>query len=114
MMCGEIWWLEFGIPFGSEPGFRRPVLVIQGDILNASALNTTIVLPLSTNIRLADMRGNTLLTKDETGLPKDSAAVGVQISVVDKQRFIEKAGKIMDDRLNDVINECFQILGNEE
>ncbi len=42
MMCGEIWWIDFGMPFGSEPGYRRPVLVLQNDLLNKSRLNTTV------------------------------------------------------------------------
>lgn len=38
MTRGEIWWIDFGIPFGSEVGFRRPVVVLQNDILNESNL----------------------------------------------------------------------------
>ena len=26
---GEIWWADLGEPKGSEPGYRRPVLVVQ-------------------------------------------------------------------------------------
>ena len=71
MMCGEIWWLDFGIPYGSEPGYRRPALVIQCDTLNLSKLNTTIVLPITTNITLAELRGNKLISRRESGLSKD-------------------------------------------
>ena len=36
MTRGEIWWADFGLPFGSEPGFRRPVLIVQDDSFNRS------------------------------------------------------------------------------
>lgn len=58
MTCGEICWIDLGIPLGQEPGFRRPALVIQSDSLNESRLGTTLVIPLTTNVALADYRGN--------------------------------------------------------
>ena len=111
MMCGEIWWIDFGIPFGSEPGYRRPVLVIQSDILNESKLNTTIVLPITTNEALAELRGNSFISRKESGLSKDSVVVGVQIGVVDKRRFIEKAGELKPEIVDVIIEEVFAILG---
>lgn len=62
MMYGEIWWVDFGIPFGSETGFKRPSIIVQNDSFNQTAMNTTIVIPLTTNLRLADFPGNTLLS----------------------------------------------------
>lgn len=56
MIRGEIWWADFGIPFGSEPGFYRPVIIIQSDKFNKSAMNTAVVVPLSTNILLQIFR----------------------------------------------------------
>ncbi|MBR1722446.1 MAG: type II toxin-antitoxin system PemK/MazF family toxin [Treponema sp.] len=50
MTRGEICWVDFGVPFGSEVGFRRPVIVLQNNILNESNLHTVVVLPLTTNI----------------------------------------------------------------
>ena len=58
MTRGEIWWIDFGIPFGSEVGFRRPVVVLQNDILNASNLKTVIVVPLTTNTIYAEFSNN--------------------------------------------------------
>lgn len=54
MMCGEIYWVDLGIPFGSEPGYFRPCLIIQSDSLNDSEYNTVMILPLTTNLRLAE------------------------------------------------------------
>jgi mRNA interferase MazF len=63
MTRGEIWWADYGIPYGSEPGYRRPVIVIQNDFFNNSKINTTIVVPLSTNLLLADVPGNIFIDK---------------------------------------------------
>lgn len=114
MMCGEIWWTDFGEPFGSEPGFRRPALIIQSDVLNESDLNTTIVLPLTTNLSLAEFRGNILVTKEQSTLSKDSVIVGAQIIVVDKARLLEKAGQINDSILLEALYELFYILGKSK
>ena len=63
MTRGEIWWAEFGIPYGSEIGYTRPVLIVQNDSYNESRIRTIVVLPLTTNIRLIDAPGNVLLKK---------------------------------------------------
>ena len=71
MTRGDIWWIDLGIPFGSEPGFRRPVIIIQDDSFNDSNINTIIVIPLTTNLNLSEAPGNFLLTKKESALSKD-------------------------------------------
>ena len=86
MIRGEIWWVDFGIPFGSEPGRRRPAIIVQNDSFNQTSMHTTIVIPLTSNLRLADFPGNMLLTADETALTKDSVAVTPQITVIDRAR----------------------------
>ncbi|MDR1211908.1 MAG: type II toxin-antitoxin system PemK/MazF family toxin [Spirochaetaceae bacterium] len=63
MIRGEIWWADFGIPFGSEAGFRRPVLIVQDDAFNESRMRTIVVLPLTTNLRLLDAPGNVLVNE---------------------------------------------------
>ena len=111
MIRGEIWWLDYGIPFGSEPGFRRPVVILQNDFFNSSSINTTIVIPLSTNILLADVPGNILLKKKESKLGKDSVILLSQIGVVDKQRLMEKVAKINNDTMEKIENSIIFILG---
>ena len=63
MTRGEIWWADFGIPFGSEPGFNRPVLIVQADAINKSKINTIIVIPFSTNLLLENAPGNIFVDK---------------------------------------------------
>ena len=94
MTRGELWWADCGIPFGSEPGYKRPVLIIQNDFFNNSKINTTIVIPLTTNLILADAPGNILITKHESKLKKDSVITISQIEVIDRKRLIEKITKI--------------------
>jgi mRNA interferase MazF len=104
MIRGEIWWADFGIPFGGDPGFRRPVLILQDDAFNVSAINTVIVVPLTTNLALEAAPGNVLLDKEESGLPKDSVIVVSQIGAIDKDRLIEKAAKLGKGSIEDVEN----------
>lgn len=111
MMCGEIWWNDFGVPFGSEPGMRRPVLIVQNDELNNSLLNTTIVIPLTTNLLMEDYAGNTFIDKMNSGLSKDSVALGQQIITIDKRRLIEKAGSVSNELLEEVLDNLSSILG---
>ena len=92
MTRGDIYMLDFGIPFGSEPGRRRPVVIIQADKENLNNLNTKVVVPLTSNTVNADLRGNVFLPKSESGLSKDSVALIHQI-VVDKFRLEEKISK---------------------
>ncbi|MDR2897362.1 MAG: type II toxin-antitoxin system PemK/MazF family toxin [Spirochaetaceae bacterium] len=97
MTRGELWWADFGVPFGSEPGYKRPVLIMQNDYFNNSRINTTIVIPLTTNMVLADAPGNIVLTPNDSKLKKESVVVVSQIEVIDRQRLIEKITKV--DRL---------------
>jgi mRNA interferase MazF len=111
MMRGELWWVDLGIPFGSEPGFRRPALIIQNDFFNKSKINTTIVVPLSTNILYADAPGNIFLNKSETKLSKDSVLAISQISVIDRKRLVEKISKLNKAIIEEVENNILFVLG---
>ena len=105
MIRGDIYMLDFGIPFGSEPGRRRPVVIIQADKDNLDNLNTKIVVPLTSNTINADMRGNVFLPKSKTGLSKDSVALTHQIVVVDKFRLEEKISKLPKNLLSKIEEE---------
>lgn len=94
MIRGELWWVDYGIPYCSEPGYKRPVIILQNDFFNNSNINTTIVIPLSTNLLLADIPGNILIEKRYSKLKKDSVILLSQIGVIDKQRLTEKISKI--------------------
>jgi mRNA interferase MazF len=111
MIRGEIWWADFGLPFGSEPGFHRPVLIIQDDAFNKSKINTVIVIPLTTNLLLGDAPGNVYLEKEESGLGKDSVIVISQIGVIDKSRMVEKKIKVDKEKMQEVEFGILTVLG---
>ena len=91
---GEVWWADLPEPAGSGPGFRRPVLVAQGDALNRSRIATVVCVPLTSNLKWAEAPGNLYLPARLTGLPKDSVANVSQIVSVDKEFLTERVGKI--------------------
>lgn len=39
---GQVWTADLGEPEGSEPGYNRPVLIVQNDAFNRSRLHTVI------------------------------------------------------------------------
>jgi mRNA interferase MazF len=71
---GDIWWADLGEPAGSEPGLRRPVVVVQGDAFNRSAIGTVVCVVLTSKLRWAEAPGNVMLAARNSGLPKDSVA----------------------------------------
>ena len=99
---GEVWWADLGEPDGSEPGYRRPVVIVQSDAFNRSRLRTVIAVVLMTNVRLVDAPGNVLLPAKATGLPKDSVVNVSQVITVDRDFLLERAGRIRGQLLQDV------------
>lgn len=102
MKRGEIWWADLRDPVASEPGYRRPLVIIQIDEFNRSRINTVVVVVLTTNLCLAEAPGNVLLKSMQTGLPKDSVANASQVLTVDKFFLTEKAGKLRKPELQKI------------
>ena len=102
MIRGEIWWVDLGIPHGSEPGFRRPVLIVQNDGFTKSSLSTVIVVPITSNVALAEAPGNVFLSIKQSGLPRDSVINISQLTVLDRSRFEEKVKKLKPELLRSV------------
>lgn len=96
---GEVWWADLGEPQGSELGFRRPVVIVQGDSFNRSKISTVVCVPLTSNLRWADAPGNVLLDADASGLSKDSVANVSQVVTLDKAALTERAGAVPDAKL---------------
>jgi len=92
---GEIWWADLPAPSGSGPGFRRPVVIVQGDALNQSRIATAICVPLTSNLKWALAPGNVSLSARLTGLPKDSVANVSQIISLDKSLLSERVSKLL-------------------
>jgi mRNA interferase MazF len=82
---GDVVWVDSGEPRGSEPAKQRPALVVQDDWLLASAINTVLVVPLTSNVALEQFPGNALVPMLSSGLPKDSVAVVSQVGPVSRE-----------------------------
>lgn len=107
----EIWWAELPVPTGSGPGFRRPVVVVQGDSLNRSRITTVVCVPLTSNLRWADAPGNVALPARLTGLEKDSVANVSQIVTVDRDLLANCVGKLARAKLELILTGIDVILG---
>lgn len=108
---GEVWWAELPEPAGSGPGFRRPVVVVQGNALNRSRIATVVCVPLTSNLTWADAPGNTLLPAKGTGLPKDSVANASQIVTIDRSFLAERVGRLGPKQLSQILHGIDVILG---
>lgn len=82
MSRGELWWVDFGDPVGSSPGYRRPAMVVSSDRFNRSRIATVVVAAVSSNLRLVDAPGNVALPEDL--LPKPSVVDVSQLLTVDR------------------------------
>lgn len=108
---GEIWWADLPIPSGSGPGFRRPVVVVQGNALNRSRIATVVCVPLTSNLKWADAPGNVSLPARITGLPKDSVANVSQIVSVDRDLLTERVGQLPQAKLELLLSGIDIVLG---
>src|SRR6202040_2868811 len=108
---GEVWWADLPAPTGSGPGFRRPIVVVQGDALNRSRIATVVCVPLTSNLRWATAPGNVPLSARLTGLPKDSVANVSQIVALDKALLTEAVGKLSRAKMELLLAGIDVILG---
>ena len=108
---GEVWWADLGEPRGSKPGFRRPILVIQGDGLNRSRIATVVCVAITSNLKWAAAPGNVLLSESASGLARESVANVSQIVTLDKSELVERAGKLPKAKLELVLSGVDVVLG---
>lgn len=100
MRRGEIWWASLGEPEGSEPGFRRPVVIISSNEFNLSQINTVTVATVTSNLRLAEAPGNFKLAQKASGLKRDSVVNVSQVVTLDKMLLTELIGKLDGKHIN--------------
>jgi len=92
MTRGDIWWAELPEPDGSDPGLRRPVIIVQSDTFNRSRIATVMVIPVTSNLDRLRSSGNVRLPRQETSLPRDSVAIACQIMTVNRDILTERVG----------------------
>jgi mRNA interferase MazF len=106
MRRGEIWWAALDIPSGSEPGYRRPVVIVSNNLFNQGGLRTVLTVPVTSNMARETVRGNVRLPSGRTGLPRDSVAVAIQVASTDKRYLLDRIGRVPDDimsKINDAL-----------
>ena len=108
---GEIWWADLPSPARSGPGFRRPVVIVQGDAINRSRIATVVCVPLTSNLKWALAPGNVHLKARHTGLPKDSVANVSLIIGIDKEFLTKRVGKLTPSNLDLVLAGIDTVLG---
>lgn len=108
---GDVWWAELPEARGSGPGFRRPVVVVQGDALNRSRIATVVCVALTSNLKWAPAPGNVLLAARLTGLPKDSVANVSRLVTLDRSDLTERIGKLSRAKLELVLSGIDIVLG---
>jgi mRNA interferase MazF len=106
---GEVWWASLPDPMGSEPGYRRPVLIIQDDVFTQSRISTVIIVIITSNIQLAEAPGNIFLSSVATGLPRDSVANVSQVFTVDKKFLVERVG-MLPESLQEEVDEGLRMV----
>jgi mRNA interferase MazF len=97
-----VWWADLDEPRGSEPGYRRPVLIVQADSFNRSRIATVLCVVLTSNLRLVDAPGNVLVSAKAAGLPKDSVANVSQLITLDRAFLDEHVGSLPPRLMNAV------------
>ena len=100
---GDIYWVDLGVPRGSEPGYRHPHVVIQNNVFNQSKINTVVVCALTSNLKRGRAPGNVLLQKGEGNIKRDSVVNISQIITVNKSDLIEKIGSVSQSRVAEII-----------
>jgi len=108
---GDVCWASPEDPIGSGPGFRRPVVVVQGDEFNASRISTTVVVPLTSNLKLAVAPGNVLLNAKSTNLPRDSVANVSLLTSIDREVLNERVGRLTKTELELILGGVSLVLG---
>jgi mRNA interferase MazF len=108
---GDICWSDLPDPVGSGPGFRRPVLVVQGDAFNRSRMATVVCVPLTSNLKWAEAPGNVELPAKGTGLSKDSVANVSQVVTLDRDMLSERVGRVSKRQLELVFAGLDLVLG---
>ena len=100
---GDIFWVDLGVPRGSEPGYRHPHVVIQNNLYNQSKINTVVVCALTSNLNRGRAPGNVILQKGEGNIKKDSVVNITQIITVNKSDLVERIGSLSQARVTEII-----------
>lgn len=108
---GEIWWASLTSPVGSNPGFRRPILIIQSNEFNCSRINTVVAAVITSNLVLANAPGNVRIPARASGLKKASVVNVSQVITVDKAFLAAQVGSLKANFMREVDDGLRLVLG---
>jgi mRNA interferase MazF len=111
---GEVFWANLHPSKGSEPKYKRPVVIVQRDSINRSKFQTVLVVPLTKQIKHADIPGNVMLQKGDANLPGMSLARCTHITVIDKSRLKDKIGTLPKNKMQDILHHIIWVLGQSK
>lgn len=111
MRRGELWWADLGMPRGSVPACRRPVLIVSADHYNRSDLRTVTVVALTRTARLGAIPGNVAVPREMGGLAADSVVNVTQVATIDSAALEERVGRLPDWLLTQVESGLERALG---
>ena len=111
---GDVFWITFPEPAGSEPAYRHPHVVVQNNLFNRSRINTVVVCSLTSNLKLSNAPGNVTLKKGEANLPKKSVVNISQLFTVNKSDLREKIGTLSKNRISEIIEGIQLLMGPRE
>ena len=94
MQRGELWWAALRSPRGSEPAYRRPVVIVQADDFNRSRIQTVIAAAVTSNPRLGMAPGNVVLSRKQTGLARNAVVNVSQLLTINKTFLTTKIGRL--------------------
>lgn len=105
----EIWIADLNPQIGTEPGKTRPVLVIQTNLLNKIPHPSTIVCPITTNVKKDSDILRVHLKKGTVNLHQACDIMIDQIRAIDNKRLTKRIG-ILPDELIELVKENIQIV----
>lgn len=111
---GEVFWVDFGEPEGSGPGYRRPAVVVQNNVFNASRIRTVVVCALTTNLQRTEAPGNVLLVPGEADLREQSVVNVSQVFTVNKRDLMQKIGSLSNERVREILDGINLLLEPQE
>jgi mRNA interferase MazF len=97
----EIWIADLNPRMGTETGKVRPVIVVQTDLLNKEH-PSTIVCPITTNVKPDAEILRVHLKKSKFGLNEDCDMMIDQVRTIDNKRLVKKVGEVDSDTANKV------------
>jgi mRNA interferase MazF len=97
----EIWIADLNARMGTEAGKLRPVIVIQTDLLNKEH-PSTIVCPITTNVKLDSEILRVHLKKSRFGLKENCDIMIDQVRAIDNKRLVKKVGAVDSDAADKV------------